>query len=155
MRTRQQTLCECSTLPQAAAVAACCPALRSTLQCTSQHSAAQRSTARRTRCTRCMLLAACHLAMCRLQYRWVGILIWPRSLRLLNRIHADLAAEVLRLDDMLVRAGCAGQQLLPEHWVWCEIAAATGHWSAIATNVAPLHAGGARGACSTRSGRRC
>ena len=64
-----------------------------------------------------MLPAACHLALCRLQYRRVGIVIWPRSLRLLNRVHADLAGEVLRLDDMLVRAGCAGQQLLPELWV--------------------------------------
>jgi hypothetical protein len=81
---------------------------------TAVHRGAQHSAAHRTRC---MLPAACHLALCRLQYRRVGIVIRPHSLRLLNRVHADLAGEVLRLDDMLVRAGCAGQQLLPELWV--------------------------------------
>lgn len=41
--------------------------------------------------------------LCRQQFRRAGLLIWPRSKRLLNAVHADLAQQTLRLHSMLVR----------------------------------------------------
>ncbi len=41
---------------------------------------------------------------CRQQFRRAGLLIWPRSKRLLNAVHADLPQQTLRLSSMLVRA---------------------------------------------------
>lgn len=43
---------------------------------------------------------------CRQQFRRAGLLIWPRSKRLLNAVHADLPQQTLRLSSMLVRARC-------------------------------------------------
>lgn len=40
---------------------------------------------------------------CRQQFRCAGLLIWPRSKRLLNAVQADLDQQTLRLSSMLVR----------------------------------------------------
>ena len=50
----------------------------------------------------CAIKGASPSYLSRQQFRRAGLLVWPRSKRLLNAVHGDLAQQTLRLHSMLV-----------------------------------------------------
>ena len=61
---------------------------------------AQRGAPQRTDTTSPLLPSAA----CRLQFRRMGLMVWPRSKRLHNCVQSNPALHILRLNAMLVRA---------------------------------------------------